>query len=224
MVVLKKLGRLFSKSLEFSHLSYSQEGEDIVLGNFLGDIKNGFYVDVGAHHPFRFSNTYNFYKKGWKGINIDATPGSMRLFDKHRSRDTNIETVISNFDTIHKFYIFEESALNSCSTKLSNDRSINTPHKIEKTIKLRSKKLSQILDKYLPVNTAIDFLSIDVEGHEHEVVLSNDWTKYKPTYILIEILQTQLTDLQKNRTYKFLMQNGYTIVACTGRTVIFKKL
>ena len=76
--------------------SYSQEGEDIILARIFGKQQNGFYVDVGAHHPYRFSNTYFFYKRGWKGINIDAMPGSMKIFNKYRPRDKNIEAGISD--------------------------------------------------------------------------------------------------------------------------------
>ena len=75
----------------FATKSYSQEGEDLLLRRIFEHQKIGFYVDVGAHHPFRFSNTYLLYKRGWRGINIDAMPGSMRLFRKFRPRDTNIE-------------------------------------------------------------------------------------------------------------------------------------
>ncbi|MFA7355121.1 MAG: SAM-dependent methyltransferase, partial [Sulfurimonadaceae bacterium] len=71
--------------------SYSQEGEDMILRRLFEQQPNGFYVDVGAHHPKRFSNTYFFYKKGWRGINIDAMPNSMELFNKIRPRDINIE-------------------------------------------------------------------------------------------------------------------------------------
>ena len=71
----------------FSLKSYSQEGEDMILRRLFEKQKTGFYVDVGAHHPKRFSNTFFFYKKGWSGINIDAMPNSMRLFDKIRPRD-----------------------------------------------------------------------------------------------------------------------------------------
>jgi hypothetical protein len=60
--------------------SYSQEGEDMVLYRTFETVKEGFYVDVGAHHPDRFSNTYKFYKQGWRGINIDAMPGGMDPF------------------------------------------------------------------------------------------------------------------------------------------------
>ena len=71
--------------------SYSQDGEDMVLRKIFKNQKMGFYVDIGAHHPKRFSNTHLLYKKGWKGINIDATPGSMKLFNQLCPRDTNLE-------------------------------------------------------------------------------------------------------------------------------------
>ncbi|WP_233706612.1 FkbM family methyltransferase, partial [Helicobacter marmotae] len=82
----------------YRHASYSIEGEDRILSALMGDKegKSGFYVDVGAHHPFRYSNTYLFYTWGWMGINIDATPGSMAAFRKHRPRDINIECAIGN--------------------------------------------------------------------------------------------------------------------------------
>jgi len=64
--------------------SYSQEGEDMILRRIFEDNETGFYVDVGAHHPARFSNTNYFYKRGWRGLNIDAMPGSMSKFKKYR--------------------------------------------------------------------------------------------------------------------------------------------
>ena len=85
--------------------SYSQEGEDMILKRLFGGQKFGFYVDVGAHHPKRFSNTYYFYKKGWRGINIDAMPGSMIAFDKLRPRDINIERPISDKKQILTYYL-----------------------------------------------------------------------------------------------------------------------
>lgn len=80
----------------FATKCYSQEGEDLLLSRILGDKKDGFYVDVGAHHPFRFSNTYLLYKQGWRGINIDAMPGSMKLFNRFRPRDINIECGVAS--------------------------------------------------------------------------------------------------------------------------------
>src|SRR5262249_32770188 len=93
----RKLLNIKGKLLgEFATKSYSQEGEDMILNRIFGEKKSGFYVDVGAYHPKRFSNTYFFYKKGWRGINIDAMPGSMKPFNAKRNRDINVETPVSD--------------------------------------------------------------------------------------------------------------------------------
>ena len=86
-----------------SNYSYAQEGEDRILMRYFDGRKKGFYLDVGAHHPKLYSNTYLFYNQGWNGINIDAMPGSMEIFNKQRSRDINIEAAISkNTEKIQK--------------------------------------------------------------------------------------------------------------------------
>lgn len=77
---------LFSSSV-YSKQSFFQEGEDRLLDPYFGDRNNGFYEDVGAHQLRRFSSTYLFYKLGWRGINIDAMPDSMKSFKSMRPRD-----------------------------------------------------------------------------------------------------------------------------------------
>ncbi|MCW5198180.1 hypothetical protein VU06_00335 [Desulfobulbus sp. F3] len=77
--------------------------------------KKGFYIDIGAHHPKRFSNTFYFYRQGWHGINIDAMPRSMELFNKIRPRDINIEAAISDEKVELTYYMFDEPALNTLS-------------------------------------------------------------------------------------------------------------
>lgn len=214
---------IFDKSWNYSNRSYSQEGEDLILTNYFEGKKKGFYVDIGAYHPFRFSNTYLFYKNGWRGINIDATPDSMKIFKKYRSRDINIEVPISNSDKEIDYFMFNEPALNGFSLELSEGRNLRREYKIKEKIKLKPKKLSEILDKYLPLNTKIDFMNVDVEGYEYKVIISNNWSKYKPTYILVEILNTKLNDLTKNKIFRFLKNKNYFVIGFTGRTVIFKK-
>lgn len=95
---------------EYSHhnLSFSQEGEDMILRKLLDRKTTGFYIDVGAHHPQRFSNTYFFYLKGWSGINIDPIPGRMKLFNQLRNRDINLEIGISESKKSLTYYIFNE--------------------------------------------------------------------------------------------------------------------
>lgn len=208
---------------------YSQDGEDAVLAGFYEDKPNyqGFYVDIGAHHPLRFSNTQLFYERGWCGINIDATPGSMKEFNKLRKNDINIETGISDISGEAEYFLFEESALNSFDKKLSEER-INHGWKLKEKIKAHLIPINDILEKYLPLNLQrIDFISIDVEGLELQILQSFNFTKYSPDYFLIEDLSNfdkDIIDLEHGNIYRFLTNRGYIVVAKTQRVFIFKKI
>ena len=207
-----------------SHTSYSQEGEDMVLRSFYEGKKNyeGFYVDVGAHHPYRFSNTLFFYKKGWKGINIEPTPGAIKAFNIFRRRDVNLNIGISGKTDKLLFYCFNEPALNGFSKELSEERdNASKKYKIIKKIEIETYPLSDVLDKYLPATQQIDFLTIDVEGLDLQVLKSNNWAKYKPAYILVED-RVDFTNLHDSEVYSYLREQGYQLVAKTMRTLFFK--
>src|SRR3989339_30832 len=202
--------------------SYSQEGEDMILRRLFEQQPNGFYVDVGAHHPKRFSNTYFFYKTGWRGINIDAMPNSMELFNKIRPRDINIEKPVSDKKEILTYYAFNEPALNGFSKELSQEYiNLNKSFHIIFTKEIESVTLEEILNKYLPKNQEIDFLSIDVEGLDFMVLKSNDFEKYQPKVILMEILDSSLYEIQNSEITIFLKNQGYSIFAKTINTVLF---
>ncbi len=231
--MLKKIIKIIlaTKTLEtlkvilnrYSLKSYSQEGEDMILNRIFEEKKTGFYVDVGAHHPMRFSNTYYFYRKGWNGINIDAMPGSMRLFDELRPRDINVETPVGPEGLRLKFHIFNEPALNGFNVSLSEKRDKEqSQYKIEENVYLETSTLSSILDKHLEEGHVLDFLSIDVEGFEYEVLSSNDWEKYKPKVVLIEALQSSLADIRESDVSKLMKKYGYEFFAKTVNTVFYK--
>lgn len=183
--------------------SYSQEGEDMILRRIFEGQETGFYVDVGAHHPKRFSNTYYFYKKGWRGINIDAMPGSMKLFKRIRPRDYNLEIGISSQEGELTYFVFDEPALNSFNKELSLQRVRDTKYNLTKEITVNTDRLGSILAKYLN-NKEIDFMSIDVEGHEMEVLQSNDWDLYRPKYLLVELLNSDLDSIKGGSHLSFL--------------------
>ena len=208
---------------KFYQKSYAQEGEDLILYRMIyGKIDKGFYVDVGAHHPKRFSNTYFFYKKGWRGINIEPMPGNKQIFDKYRPRDTNLEIPISSKEEELIYYIFNDPALNGFSKDLSLQRNELSDYKIIKTINMRTKTLRSILDRYLPIGQKIDFLSIDVEGLDMEVLISNDWEKYRPEYILIEDKDFDFVTHESLEIYNFICKMSYKLMAKTLSTSIFK--
>lgn len=209
----------------YSLESYSQEGEDMILNRIFENKQNGFYIDVGAHHPKRFSNTYFFYKKGWKGINIDAMPESMDIFNKVRPRDINVEQPISDHQQTLTYYAFNEPALNGFSKRLSDSRDGMMNYNVIFTKDLVTKTLDSVLETYLPNETnEIDFLTIDVEGLDFQVLKSINLAKYKPKVILVEILGGSLSELDDNEITHYLEMHKYKMYAKSVNTVIFKHL
>lgn len=100
-----------------------QEGEDMILARYFeSQSTTGFFVDIGAHRPKRFSNSYAFYRKGWRGINIDAMLVSMEIFKGDRKRDINIEIAISVEPHTMNYHIYNDPAMNSFSSELAKYR------------------------------------------------------------------------------------------------------
>ena len=202
--------------------SYSQEGEDILLSRIFKKQKKGFYVDIGAHHPTRFSNTYYFYKLGWRGINIDAMPDSMKLFNRIRPDDINLEIAISSQPTQLTYYIFDEPALNTFDPDIALYHESKNGRSIVSKKVIKTQKLSEILDLHLPENQKIDFMSVDVEGLDYEVLISNDWSKYKPRLILVEDRnQYCLQTIEDSRLAYFLQKQGYSLYSKLVFTLVF---
>jgi FkbM family methyltransferase len=207
----------------YQQKSWAQEGEDLILERYFASQREGFYVDVGAHHPLRFSNTYKFYKRGWQGINIDAMPNSMVEFNKLRSRDINIEVPVSADSKILPYYIFNEPALNGFDAELSRERNqAKNNYFIERTEDLQTRRLSEILDEHLRKGQKIDFLSIDVEGFDLEVLKSNDWQKYRPEIVLVELFGESLSAVIDSDINQYLTHRDYELYAKTINTVFYK--
>ncbi len=194
----------------------------MILRRLFEGRKVGFYVDVGAHHPKRFSNTFLFYKKGWRGINIDAMPGSMRLFNKWRARDINLEIGVAYKSDTSDYYIFNEPALNGFSADLSRMREqASDSYHVKEVIKVKVYPLREILARHLGINQ-IDFLSVDVEGLDLQVLQSNDWSQYRPSFVLVEILKSSLHDLGNDPIVQFMAKHDYVIYAKQVNTAFFQ--
>jgi FkbM family methyltransferase len=217
--IYRKLKTVFPKYFD---LYFSQEGEDMLLKRVMKTNKrNGFYVDIGAFHPIRFSNTYHFYLQGWKGINIDPLPGSKIVFDSVRPRDINLEIAVGEFETTMDYYSFKESAFNTFSKTRAEEVDGNLCTLISVN-PCEVKRLETILDIYSQPNRVIDFLSIDVEGLEIPVLKSNNWSKYKPLYILVEDIESKIINIQDSEVYHFLHEHKYRLLAKTKFTMLFE--
>lgn len=194
---------------------YGQNGEDIFVTNFFEKHHKGVYVDIGAHHPIRFSNTYLLYLAGWRGINIDPLPGSMSIFKKERPDDVNLEVCISEHSEDVRYFSFEEPAYNTLSEDRANEVITKGYSKLHSVINVSSETLSSILKKHIPAQSNIDLMTIDVETMELSVLRTNDWDIFLPTLIILESLVSKncsVFEVKNDPAIAFLIEKGYSVV------------
>ena len=203
-------------------MSYSQEGEDLLLMRLFDEMASGIYVDVGAHHPFRFSNTCLLHQRGWRGINIDARPGSMRLFRRFRPDDVNLEVGVDEQAKSLDFYVFAEPALNTFDERLATERR-SQGWALDAKVKVECMPLATILDRHLSSlgAAAIDLLTVDAEGFDLQVLRSNDWQRFRPRAVVVEILDSDLGGVAQSPTTAFLASVGYRPSAKLCNSVVF---
>jgi len=176
--VIMRLRRLFLHS-------YSQCGEDIILSKLLRNKRKGFYVDVGAYDPFRFSNTMHFYKRGWTGINIEPDSTQYSGFLASRSKDINLNIGVGSKTGTLTYYCMNPKTLSTFSSLQARSYVRQGFRLVEKT-KIPIRTLSAVFRKYVN-HIHIDFMSVDVEGFEMDVLKSNDWKTFRPGFICIEL-------------------------------------
>jgi FkbM family methyltransferase len=206
----------------YSSPSYSQEGEDMIIRRFLTEKTDGFYVDVGAHHPYRYSNTYFFHLQGWRGINIDPLPGAMEKFNTCRPKDINLNFGVSGQKETLSYTMFNEPALNTFDKELAHVRQSEV-YRIIGTLEVPVLPLKEILEQHRDEFTTIDLLTVDVEGYDLEVLRSNDWSQFRPRLIVVESLQSNsVLDVIQSEVYEFLLGKNYALVGKSFYSCIFQ--
>jgi len=197
--------------------SYSQSGEDMIINNILCGVKKGFYVDIGANNPWIQSNTMFFYEKGWTGINVDATPGSMKVFRKLRKRDINLEFAISDVEEKLKLFMYQSPFFN----RLKENKAESNTNKLINVKELKTVTLEWVFDKYAQGKN-IDFLSVDTEGFDFNVLKSNNWEKYRPKIVIIEVhAPVYYCHFKETEMGQFLEKKSYTFYCNTNCNLFF---
>lgn len=195
-----------------------QEGENVILERIFAKKNKGYYIDIGAHHPVRFSNTLNLYQKGWTGINVEPNQETIKIFRKMRSRDLNLNIAVSTKKNTCNYYKFKEPALNTTDIKIYRMRERQGYKCIETSI-VQTQTLNEILLQNC--KKKIDLLKIDVEGNELDVLKSNNWKKFTPNVIICELINVDLEKLLKNKVYKFLQSKNYLLYSKLLQNAIF---
>lgn len=188
--------------------SFSQTGEDRLIMAILGR-DDGFFVDVGCNHPVRMSNTFALYKRGWTGINVDANPDMIALCGVRRPRDRAVCAVVSDTERQAVFTEFADDLVSSLDadhiSQWKRQRAVKAERQVE-TVEL------QTLLHRLDAPRTFDLLSIDVEGHDFEVLSSLDLQAYRPRLIVIEMHGFDIGRPTDNRIYRHLTGAGYALV------------
>ena len=204
----------------------TQFGEDEFVVNLFEKNFRGKFLDIGCYHPTRHNNTYLMYKNGWSGINIDLNPLTIELFKFMRPSDININIAISNSESEKKLYFIDE--LNTQNTLdenqlnfLKNHHNIKNHEIIEKKIQTRS--LISILDEYKFYH--IDFMNLDIEGHELKVLKTINFEKIKIKYLCVEMIEHNKKSIENNDEIKTLLtQNNYKLIKRFNYNYIYKKI
>ncbi len=189
-------------------VSYSQGAEDLVLRTLLQPRGPGTYVDIGAHHPSRFSVTRLLYEAGWWGVNVDANPKLVREFLLSRPRDVSLAAWVGHAgpDRVRKFFVFDEPAL-STAEESNRARYLAEGNSIEAEIQAIVLSLEEIIDRYLD-GVAPDLLNVDCEGSDEEVLKSGNWNKYRPPVVVVET-SGGIKEALATAAVEFLMEQGY---------------
>ena len=200
--------------------TYSQEGEELIIRRFFHGRSDGFYVDVGAHEPRRYSNTHFLYREGWRGIDIDPNPGCIARFAKERPRDTHVNVGIGAGCRELRYFMFTAWELNTFDTAVAARRE-REGHQILKIRSVPVRSLAEVLADNVPSGTVIDVMSVDVEGLDLEVLRSNDWTRFAPRLVLAEVYEKDLRVVMDSELARFLLDYRYVPVAKTFNTLFF---
>jgi FkbM family methyltransferase len=192
---------------EMPFLSYAQRYEDVYLSRCFAGLREGFYIDIGAGHPVHDSASFAFYLQGWRGITVEPNPRLVRLTHAVRPRDCCIEAVIGGASGEATFYLVDE--LHGFSTTIeahaqSAQEQFGKPSRSHRVPML---SLSELCRQNAP--RTFEFLKIDVEGAEKEVLFSGDWENFRPKVIVIEALAPYTLAPAWHEWEPFLNQHGY---------------
>ena len=204
--------------------SYSQAGEDKIL-DFLFSSKKitlPSYLDIGVFYPTSISNTHLFYTRGSRGVCVEADPTLIPIIKKARSEDKVINVGVGvNNSSGAEFYVFNDKGLSTFDKKEAEYREGFGTFKIEKVCTIPMQPINSILKENF--DTYPDFLSIDIEGLDLEVLKTLDFNTFKIPVICVEtcVYSENHIKPKDNRIVDFIITKGYFVYADTYINTIF---
>lgn len=193
-------------------ISFSQNGEDILIDRVFHR-RTGFYIDVGACHPVAGSVTKYFSLQGWHGINIEPDDAIFPELVRDRPRDINLACVVGRTRGRALFHQLPGSGLSTSSPEFLADFSAAS-RSSTRTRELEMRSLADICAEF--VTGDIDFLKIDAEGAEGDILAGADWRRFRPRLLVIESTRPWTSDPICGEWEPALLAQEYLLCACDG--------
>jgi FkbM family methyltransferase len=210
--------RFFEASSERG--SFAQHGEDREILRRLSEAgASGPYVDVGCNHPFRLSNTYLLYSKGWRGMCIDPLPRFEKLYRKWRPEDKFCRTAIGLSAGELPFYEFESDVLSTLDAELAGQY-IRQGYRLRQRSSVTIATLDQVLKDH-QLDMPLSLLSVDIEGHEVAALQSIDLQRWQPALICLEVATAD--GRRNDQAVDYLRTQRYEVTADMGINLLLSK-
>jgi FkbM family methyltransferase len=207
--------------------TYSTEGEDLLIERLFYSLiekapdYRGFYVDIGAFDPIVSSNTYLLHRRGWRGINIDANPDAMPLFDQHRPGDINLNAAVGDEGPPRSYFKFDDRLLNGFLAQKIVDRYVAQGARLIGSVPVACQPIHQLLKRHLPDGVCVDILNIDVEFMEEEVLRRWPFGRHSPKLIVVEIPGCSIPDVMTRPVHDLLVHRDYLFHSRLWQSSIF---
>jgi Methyltransferase FkbM domain len=199
-------------------VSYSQFGEDLVVHSHFGK-STGLFADVGAYHPFKFSNTKLLSSFGWRGVNIDCDPEKIARFEKQRPQDYNVCAAVSDTPADLLWLHYQQGTTDRIVADGEKNLRSDQDEEPLKITPVRALPLTEILDASPFRGQRFLYLNIDCEGHDLAVLRGLDFQRYAPELITVEAL----TEAARAGLTAFLEPRGYRLTDIVRLTLFYKK-
>lgn len=195
-------------------VSYAQNFEDVVLWRALREVREGFYIDVGAFSPREDSVTLAFYERGWSGINVEPNLEAFYALCEARPRDVNVHVALGDRPGTSDMAFFAGSGLSTLKAHVAEQRIREGRDAVTSRVQIET--LAAIWTTYVPADRDVHFLKVDVEGAEREVLAGLDWREHRPWIVVVEATRPQSRepayqeweDLLTDAAYRCIYDDG----------------
>jgi FkbM family methyltransferase len=194
-------------------ISYVQNFEDVMLERVFKGLLTGFYIDVGAWDDVADSVTKHFYDKGWYGINVEPIPVYFNKHQLSRKRDINLNIALLDKPGNSTLYAITDTGLSTFDANYADKHRTKGFQVTELSVDVRT--LEAICDEYVK-DSPIDFLKVDTEGTELQVLQGGNWIRYRPRILIIEATIPLSHEISHGEWENFVLEHGYLFAYFDG--------